>query len=501
MNKRVGLFLGMYILSLVLGTGIGFSGVVYAAAPGDVVINEVAWAGSADSSNDEWIELYNTTGASIDLTGFRIDDDGVTTATLSGTIGPHGYYLIEDSENVVNPNVADLVAGLSLANTGDSLQLFDETSTLIDVVNSTGGAWFAGDSGSKASMERVDATLSGNDSGNFGSSDGSGSLATASLGSLIVGTPGMLNSVSAAGGSTAVVMNLSDSTPTLGDSLTVEVNVSDVADLFSYGMEINYDPAVLSYVSVANGEFLGESGAVTTFFQSGLENGVAGKLIVAEARNVVPLSGVSGSGTVFLIVFDVIGGEGAPSLLSFGADSFLADTIGDLTAAFSGGQVTPLAASVDSVTNLQVIEAAARYTIQLSWDPVVGADTYKVYRVDSGGGWALLDETASALFVDSDSVTNGGNIIPMHDYSYRVVAVKGAVESAPTEANGMETRGLKGDNNRSDRVDGRDLDNLARHYGEAVTDAGFDHLVDTTYDGFIDGSDLIDLGANFALTY
>jgi len=34
---------------------------VYAATAGDVVINEVAWAGTADSSNDEWLELFNTT--------------------------------------------------------------------------------------------------------------------------------------------------------------------------------------------------------------------------------------------------------------------------------------------------------------------------------------------------------------------------------------------------------------------------------------------------------
>ena len=41
--------------------GIPLGGTVFAANLGDVVINEVAWAGSGDNSNDEWIELYNTT--------------------------------------------------------------------------------------------------------------------------------------------------------------------------------------------------------------------------------------------------------------------------------------------------------------------------------------------------------------------------------------------------------------------------------------------------------
>ena len=75
------------------------------------------------------------------------------------------------------------------------------------------------------------------------------------------------------------------------------------------------------------------------------------------------------------------------------------------------------------------------------------------------------------------------------------------VESVPTDVLGMETRGLKGDNDRSDRVDGRDLDNLARHFAEIDLDCGLDPLADTTYDGNIDGSDLIDLGASFALVY
>ena len=43
--------------------------VSYDAGNGDIVINEVSWAGSADSSNDELIELYNGTGVEVDLSG------------------------------------------------------------------------------------------------------------------------------------------------------------------------------------------------------------------------------------------------------------------------------------------------------------------------------------------------------------------------------------------------------------------------------------------------
>ncbi len=47
-----------------------------ASALGSVSINEVAWAGSADSSTDEWIELYNNTSGTIDLSDWYIEDDG-----------------------------------------------------------------------------------------------------------------------------------------------------------------------------------------------------------------------------------------------------------------------------------------------------------------------------------------------------------------------------------------------------------------------------------------
>lgn len=41
----------------------------------EIIINEMAWAGSSASSSDEWIELYNTTDQPIDLAGWQITKD------------------------------------------------------------------------------------------------------------------------------------------------------------------------------------------------------------------------------------------------------------------------------------------------------------------------------------------------------------------------------------------------------------------------------------------
>lgn len=468
----------------------------FAALPGSIIINEVAWAGSADSSADEWIELYNTTNQPIELTDWTLVDDGASVINLSGIVPARGYFLIESAEEAVNPNVADLIAKLSLANTGDSLQLFDGGGALIDSVNGAGGEWFAGSNVTKSSMERISVSVSGDDSANWASSTGMGSIATASAGSVIVGTPGMLNSASAAAASTSVGISLSANTPGMGEVLTADFNIANAADLFAYGFEINYNPAVLEFSRVAGGGFLNENGVKSTSFQYGLENGAEGKLLVAEAVMDGGQVGVNGSGNLFTVEFNVIGGEGILSGVSFGAGSFISDSFADVPVSLIGAEFTPLVLQADPVTGLNANEGSARYTIRLTWSaPAGGASGYIVYRMDPHGLWSRLGETNATEFTDAD------NIIPDLQYQYGVVTVNGSVQSSPVHVFGEDARGIKGDNNRSDRVDGRDLQNLAKHFAETDSDSGFDPLVDTTYDGQIDGSDLIDLGCVFASAY
>ena len=132
---------------------------VMATNPKDVVINEVGWMGTVASSAHEWLELYNTTGLAINLTGWYILDDVTTTYNLSGTIPAHGYYLIEKREVVTNVASDLLMSNLSLANgpPGDDLQLFNASATSIDHVSCGAVAWYAGiNAAPKYSMERID---------------------------------------------------------------------------------------------------------------------------------------------------------------------------------------------------------------------------------------------------------------------------------------------------------------------------------------------------------
>ncbi len=132
-----------------------------------VVINEVMWMGSTSSVDDEWIELKNTTGGAIDLTGWKIDGagSGSSSITLSGTIPANGYFLVSNhptSSSAVNNSItADLDSvGMSLDDGGEQLTLRDATNIIIDQTPS--GAWAAGENGTdKKSMERDDDPATG----------------------------------------------------------------------------------------------------------------------------------------------------------------------------------------------------------------------------------------------------------------------------------------------------------------------------------------------------
>lgn len=490
-------FLNMVLSGLMIGAM-----TVAAAVPGSVVINEVAWAGSVNSSSDEWLELYNSSGAVLSLSGWKLKNNGAVVFTFPATasIVANGYFLIEDTENSVSNVTADAIFNMSLVNTGASLQILDAADAVMDTVNASAGSWYAGSNTSHATMERKDANA-GDLASNFVSSTGNGALASA--GGAIVGTPRALNSASTVPvGATTVKALWSVANAMPNDIVKLTVKVENVSDLFNYGLEINYDPALLQFQNAVAGSFLSNSGAFATSFQSGLKAGAAGNLLLAEARTIDPKVGISGSGNLFEVNFKVIGAAGTNAAVSFANSSFLASSSTDITANMQGVSLVIGGTTIAPVTALVATEGSGRYQIKLSWVTSTSApDSYRVERQDAHGNFVVLGGTTLVEFIDQDSVVGGGNIIPGVNYRYRVSAVKGAALSTSVEISAMDVRGVKGDNNRTDLVDGRDLEKLARHFAELDTVAGFDALADTTYDGRIDGSDLIDIGANFARKY
>ncbi|MBI2453778.1 lamin tail domain-containing protein [Candidatus Peregrinibacteria bacterium] len=505
--KKLQLFLACVAMAAMIGHIAPFGRVLAGSADPTVVINEVAWAGTVASSSDEWIELWNGTDRDIDLSGWTIEDDGGSQmyAIGSGTITPKSYFLIEKVEESTSVPADALAANMSLSNTGDSLVMKDSSGREIDTVNGSGGAWHAGSAATKTSMERR--RFSGADHAEDWADAVSGSGATDRGGNAVTGTPRGKNSVaenvdaspSPSEGAAKIRLLADTLTPEQGAQIQLQVKVEDAAEAASYGFDILYDPAVLAFLDASSGQFLSSQGGAASF-QTGLEDKTSGKLVVGEALT----SGtpVSGSGFLFKANFRVIGDPGSRTIIRIGSASFLADKNRDLPVEFSDISLAVALTVTHPVRSLEARENANRYELKLVWAaPEGGATGYKIFRKNPRGEFLLIGETAELFFLDRDGVAGGGSIIPGKNYEYRVTAVKNEIESATLSISQKETRGITGDNDRSGRVDGRDLERLAKHFGTTLDSGAFNPLVDTTYDGVVDGGDLVDIGMNWALTY
>lgn len=147
--------LNLFLISLSLAANFFIIHPVHAA--GEVIINEIAWMGTLDSANSEWIELYNTTNADIDLTGWTLMAlDGTPSINITGTIPAGGYFLLErtDDDTVAGVTADQIYTGV-LENSGEQLELKDAGNVIIDSVDQSSG-WIAGDNATKQTMERAD---------------------------------------------------------------------------------------------------------------------------------------------------------------------------------------------------------------------------------------------------------------------------------------------------------------------------------------------------------
>ncbi|MBI2051058.1 MAG: lamin tail domain-containing protein [Parcubacteria group bacterium] len=165
----------------------------------DVVINEIAWMGTAADFNDEWLELYNASSTAISLAGWTLSaKDGTPDITLSGTIAAKSYFVLERTASTTISDVSeDLIYTGALGNTGELLSLRNASSTLIDRVGSSTADWFAGDNDTtpKKTMERINPTSSGTESSNWATNDGTLVNGLDADGNSLTATPGGLNSV------------------------------------------------------------------------------------------------------------------------------------------------------------------------------------------------------------------------------------------------------------------------------------------------------------------
>ncbi len=157
----------------------------------DVAINEVAWAGSAGDPTAEWIELYNITASSVDLTGWRlVSSDGAPDIALTGSIASHTYLVLYRLGAKGKRVEGRIYYSGAMRDGGESLRLLNSAGNEIDSANSQGGPWPAGKLGDvPRTMERIDPN--GADS-----PENWASATSINPSNLFYGTPGKRNSAS-----------------------------------------------------------------------------------------------------------------------------------------------------------------------------------------------------------------------------------------------------------------------------------------------------------------
>ena len=131
-----------------------------------VIINEIAWMGTTNSSNDEWIELFNNSETEINLNGWLLkSSDEKLKINLKGNIPSQGFFLLERTDDQTVPNIkADLIYKGSLSNNGEALILTDNNGAIVDQADFQDG-WLSGDNKTKQTMERTSSVRSVSDTG------------------------------------------------------------------------------------------------------------------------------------------------------------------------------------------------------------------------------------------------------------------------------------------------------------------------------------------------
>lgn len=169
----------------------------------DFIISEVAWAGTAASSADEWIELQNLGEVAVDLAGWQLvfgdtliplGEVAENTREVRKTLlGPGEFFVLERSnDDSISDIVADLIYTGSLANTGVLIELKNPKGEVVDSAVVMESGWPAG---SKSDGDPAYCAMERTSTGDWASNNGTVCNGLDADGIALNGTPGQPNSV------------------------------------------------------------------------------------------------------------------------------------------------------------------------------------------------------------------------------------------------------------------------------------------------------------------
>src|SRR5262249_17907356 len=127
---------------------------------------------------------------------------------------------------------------------------------------------------------------------------------------------GLLLRFSTLHASAVPILSMQPSSQTVqpGQSFSLDVDITNVTDLFSFQFDITFDPTVLSATNITEGPFL--PGGGSTFFVPGTIDNTAGTISFTADTLIGAISGVTGSDILATASFQALALGTSPITLS-----------------------------------------------------------------------------------------------------------------------------------------------------------------------------------------
>ncbi|MCX7682701.1 MAG: CotH kinase family protein [Anaerolineae bacterium] len=238
LERQLAVCLSILLLALCAALGVASSPARAQSSP-PVVINEIQYHPRSGNHGEEYVELYNVSSLTVDLSGWRFNDGIYYTFPPSTILQPGGYIVVASS-----PAAVEAVYGISgvkgpfsgrLDNGGERVALVDATGRLMDEVTyDDHRPWPEPPDGKGPSLELIN-PLFNNDS------------PCSWAASLSLGTPGARNSVYSTGNIPPCVTDVAHAPvfPTSAQPVTVTALVADNGSVAS--VVLYYRPEGSSY--------------------------------------------------------------------------------------------------------------------------------------------------------------------------------------------------------------------------------------------------------------
>jgi hypothetical protein len=134
----------------------------------------------------------------------------------------------------------------------------------------------------------------------------------------------------------SVTIEPSSSVVFLGQTVALDIAITDVSDLFAFQFNLAFDPAILAASLITEGPFL-PTGGPTSFVPGTIDN-VVGSITLTADTLLGGIPGVTGSGTLAMAEFTALDLGTSPVTVS---DVILLNSsLADIGATVTGGTVT-----------------------------------------------------------------------------------------------------------------------------------------------------------------